>query len=125
MGSTSDHGRPTTEPIAIIGLSCKLAGDATNPEKLWKMLAEGRSAWSEIPSTRFNLEGAFHPNPEKLSTVRLCCSPLNEYLMGERLDSVANQHRENRRTFEELTSWRKIWDCSMLPSSTFRLKLRR
>ncbi|KUI71344.1 Lovastatin diketide synthase LovF [Cytospora mali] len=56
------------EPIAIVGLSCKFAGDASSPEKLWKMLAEGRSAWSEFPSSRFNAKGAYHPNHEKLST---------------------------------------------------------
>lgn len=58
------------EPIAIIGLSCKFAGDARNPQELWRMMAEGRSAWTEIPSSRFNLHGSFHPNPEKLDTVR-------------------------------------------------------
>ncbi|KAK3681631.1 hypothetical protein B0T22DRAFT_299554 [Podospora appendiculata] len=57
-----------TEPIAIIGLSCKFAGDASNPAKLWDMLAEGRNAWSEIPSTRFNPKGVYHPDSERLST---------------------------------------------------------
>ncbi|KAI2613433.1 putative FSP1 [Hypoxylon sp. NC1633] len=56
------------EPIAIIGLSCKFAGDATSPAKLWTLLEEGRSAWSEIPSSRFNAKGAYHPSREKLST---------------------------------------------------------
>jgi acyl transferase domain-containing protein len=58
-----------SEPIAIIGLSCKFAGDATSPEKLWQMLAEGRNAWSKIPDTRFNAKGTYHPDPQKLSTV--------------------------------------------------------
>ncbi|RHZ46589.1 uncharacterized protein CDV56_102872 [Aspergillus thermomutatus] len=56
------------EPIAIIGLSCKFAGDASSPSKLWTLLEEGRSAWSEIPSSRFNPKGAYHPSREKLST---------------------------------------------------------
>ncbi|KAL9074401.1 MAG: hypothetical protein Q9157_004404 [Trypethelium eluteriae] len=56
------------EPIAIVGLSCKFAGDARNPEELWRMLVEGRNAWSEVPSSRFNLKGFFHPDPEKLDT---------------------------------------------------------
>ena len=60
---------PASEPIAIIGLSCKFAGSARNPEALWQLLAEKRSAWSEIPSARFNAKGVYHPNPEKLSTV--------------------------------------------------------
>ena len=60
---------PIPEPIAIIGLSCKLAGDARNPQELWKMIIEGRSAWTEIPPTRFNLNGSFHPDPDKLDAV--------------------------------------------------------
>ena len=55
--------------IAIVGMGCRFAGDATNPEKLWKMLEEGRSAWSEIPPSRFNLEGWYHPNYENIGTV--------------------------------------------------------
>ncbi|RDW58830.1 hypothetical protein BP6252_13306 [Coleophoma cylindrospora] len=64
-------GEPASEPIAIIGLSCKFAGEARSPEALWEMLAEGRNAWSEIPSSRFNSKGFFHPNPEKLDTVHV------------------------------------------------------
>lgn len=35
------------------------------------MLAEGRSAWSEVPSSRFNVKGTHHPNHEKINTVTL------------------------------------------------------
>ncbi|KAK2042693.1 polyketide synthase module [Colletotrichum somersetense] len=58
-------------PIAIVGLSCKFAGDASNADGLWKLLAEGRSAWSEIPASRFNPKGTYHPNHEKLSTIHV------------------------------------------------------
>lgn len=58
-----------TEPIAIVGLSCKFAGGANNAEKLWDMLAEGQNAWSEIPSSRFSAKAVYHPNSERLSTV--------------------------------------------------------
>ncbi len=66
--TTTDWGN---EPIAVVGLACRFAGEAKNPNKLWDLLAEGRSAWSEIPSSRFNLEGSYHPDPDKLSTVSL------------------------------------------------------
>jgi len=54
-------------PIAIIGMSCRFAGDVDSPDKLWELIAEGRSAWSEIPKNRFNIDGVFHPNFEKLN----------------------------------------------------------
>jgi acyl transferase domain-containing protein len=57
-------------PIAIIGISCRFPGDATNPEKLWKLVFEGRSAWSEIPKDRFNQKAFYHPQDSNLVTVR-------------------------------------------------------
>ncbi|CAG8935901.1 unnamed protein product [Penicillium salamii] len=58
-------------PIAIIGIGCRFAGDATSPPKLWEMLENGRSAWSEIPSSRFNIDGWYHPNFENISTTNV------------------------------------------------------
>lgn len=59
----------TNTPIAIIGMSCRFAGDVDSPEKLWDLLADGRSAWSEIPKDRFDIDGFHHPNFEKLNGV--------------------------------------------------------
>ncbi|KAI9879283.1 MAG: hypothetical protein M1830_009013 [Pleopsidium flavum] len=58
-------------PVAIIGMSCRFAGDVSDPEKLWQLCADGRSAWSEIPSSRFNLDGVYHPNFEKPNTTNV------------------------------------------------------
>lgn len=84
MGSTStnghsrSHGSPLgsleqqpewpTEPIAIVGVSCKFAGDANSTEGFWKMITEGRTAWSEPPLSRWNAKGAYHADKDKLST---------------------------------------------------------
>ena len=68
MAVTFQDDRLTT-PIAIIGMSCRFPGDATSPEKLWKLVSEGRSAWSEIPSSRFDQESFYHPEESKLGTV--------------------------------------------------------
>jgi acyl transferase domain-containing protein len=51
-------------PIAVIGMSCRFPGGANNPEKLWEMLAEGRSGRCEIPADRWNWNSFYHPNPE-------------------------------------------------------------
>ena len=58
-------------PIAIIGMSCKLPGDATNPEKLWELCAQGRDAWSEIPQSRFNSTAFYDSEHERTGMVRL------------------------------------------------------
>ena len=53
----------TFEPIAIVGLSCRLPGTATNPQKLWELLENGGSAWSQFPKERFNDAGFRSTDP--------------------------------------------------------------
>jgi hypothetical protein len=60
---------PATMPIAIIGMSCRFPGNATSPEKLWELVSQGRSAWSEIPKDRFNNDSFYHPQASNLETV--------------------------------------------------------
>ncbi|KAI9832015.1 MAG: hypothetical protein M1819_004559 [Sarea resinae] len=71
-GSTNGAGAfvaDQTMPIAIVGMSCRFPGEATNPEKLWKLVAERQSAWSEIPDNKFNLEAFWHPDPTRNGAV--------------------------------------------------------
>nr|QBF51754.1 type I polyketide synthase [Streptomyces caniferus] len=46
---------PDGEPIAVIGLSCRLPG-AADPDALWRLLREGRSALTEAPADRWTTE---------------------------------------------------------------------
>ena len=69
-GANGHSDSSATMPIAIIGMSCRFPGDATSPEKLWKLVSEGRSAWSEIPKDRFNQDAFYHPQDSNLGTVR-------------------------------------------------------
>ncbi|KAF1739695.1 Compactin diketide synthase mokB [Beauveria bassiana] len=43
------------EPIAIIGLSCRLPGGNSNPRKLWDFLERGGIASNKVPENRFNI----------------------------------------------------------------------
>ncbi len=86
-------------PIAIVGMSCRFAGDIDNPEKLWRLLAEGRSAWSEIPKERFNLDGVFHPNSEKLNGV--CSSTTAQQTFGREDANTLSSDECDWRSFSE------------------------
>ena len=41
------------EPIAVIGLGCRLPGDIHGPDALWNFLADGRSAVGTVPAERW------------------------------------------------------------------------
>ncbi|KAK8054270.1 hypothetical protein PG996_013571 [Apiospora saccharicola] len=60
-----------SEPIAVIGMSCKFSGGANSPEKLWDLMASEKTGWSEIPEDRYNLKGIYHPNHERTSTTHV------------------------------------------------------
>lgn len=68
-GPWEENQEPETMPIAIVGMSCRLPGGADSPDKLWDMVVNGRSAWSEIPESRFNRDAWYHPDKEHIGTV--------------------------------------------------------
>ncbi|CAI6088461.1 unnamed protein product [Clonostachys chloroleuca] len=51
-------------PIAIVGMSCRFAGGATSPAKLWDLCREGKDGWSPIPEDRFQVEAWYNPDPQ-------------------------------------------------------------
>jgi acyl transferase domain-containing protein len=52
------------QPIAIIGMSCRLPGGANNVDELWELLHRGGQAWTPVPRDRFNEAAFYHPNPD-------------------------------------------------------------
>lgn len=43
----------TPEPIAVIGLGCRVAGNVATPSDFWNFLLEGRSNVTEVPDERW------------------------------------------------------------------------
>lgn len=56
-------------PIAVIGMGFRGPADATSPEKLWKMILEGREGWRPIPESRWNNSAFYHPDNARHGTV--------------------------------------------------------
>ncbi|HET8662412.1 MAG TPA: beta-ketoacyl synthase N-terminal-like domain-containing protein [Micromonosporaceae bacterium] len=64
-----EHAR--TEPIAVIGIGCRLPGGANDPESFWRLLHDGVDAIRDMPEERWDVDAYFDPDPEapgKMST---------------------------------------------------------
>ncbi|KAI6581452.1 Type I Iterative PKS [Pyricularia oryzae] len=70
---------PKYEPVAIVGMACRLPGSVSDPEAFYELCCLGRSGWSEIPSHRFSKEGYHHPNPDRLG----CFNPVGGCFLSE------------------------------------------
>lgn len=59
------------EPIAIIGMGCRLPGNIETPEAFWELLRDGKDAIAEIPASRWNSQHYYDPDydaPGKIVT---------------------------------------------------------
>lgn len=84
--STPKNVPPPTNPIAIIGVSCRFAGSATSPSKLWDMCANGEAGWSPIPEDRFDVKSFYHADKERLGRVS---AQRAEYSSATRIETAS------------------------------------
>ena len=54
--------RDRTEPIAIVGLSCRFPG-SKDPDAFWRVLSEGIDAVTEVPNDRWDKDAYYDPDP--------------------------------------------------------------
>ncbi len=77
------NGRPAAgskfDPVAIVGMSCRLPGSVSDPEEFYTMCSRARSGWVEIPENRFSKKGYYHPNPDKLGAF----NPVGGFFVNE------------------------------------------
>ena len=60
-----------TEPIAVVGMGCRLPGAVHNPDDYWKLLQEGRSGIVRVPSERWDADAFYSEDytvPGKICT---------------------------------------------------------
>lgn len=52
----------TKQPIAIIGIGCRFPGKASNPQKFWELLCQGKDAIIDVPPDRWDLRRFYDSN---------------------------------------------------------------
>ncbi|WP_444545268.1 SDR family NAD(P)-dependent oxidoreductase [Streptomyces cinerochromogenes] len=58
------------EPIAIVGMGCRLPGGVRTPDDFWQLVASGGDAVSGLPEDRgWDLEALYDPDPDSPGTV--------------------------------------------------------
>lgn len=54
--------------IAIVGMSCRMPGGATDTEKFWEVLNQGLDVHRKVPADRFDVDTHCDPNGKRMNT---------------------------------------------------------
>ena len=55
------------DPIAVVGVACRLPGHSKSPQALWEFIHRGGIASNETPSSRFNIKGHYDGSQKPLT----------------------------------------------------------
>ena len=59
---------PLQSKIAIVGMSCRMPGGATDTEKFWELLEKGLDVHRRIPADRFDVDTHWDPAGKRVNT---------------------------------------------------------
>ncbi|MFB0619443.1 type I polyketide synthase [Streptomyces sp. AGS-58] len=108
-GVTTGHHR--NEPIAVVGLACRLPG-AAGPSAFWELLASGSSAVTDVPADRF-------PPPARAAVRRGgfldAVDAFDTAFFGVSPREAAAMDPQQRLVLE--LSWEALEDAGIVPAS--------
>ncbi|KKK15179.1 hypothetical protein P175DRAFT_0472734 [Aspergillus ochraceoroseus IBT 24754] len=63
-----DPRGPKQSKLAIIGMSCRMPGGATDTEKFWELLEQGLDVSRKVPADRFDIDTHYDPTGKRMNT---------------------------------------------------------
>ncbi|WP_199253317.1 type I polyketide synthase [Mycolicibacterium mengxianglii] len=57
------------EPIAVVGMGCRLPGGVDSPGQYWQLLREGGSGIVRVPAQRWDADAYYSPDPSVAGTI--------------------------------------------------------
>lgn len=63
--------RLSVEPIAIVGMACRLPPEISSLGDFWSFCAQGKNAWAENPEGRFENAAFWNQNADRKGKVNV------------------------------------------------------
>lgn len=111
------------EPIAVIGMACRLPGGASAPEKLWEFLKAGGDAAGPVPPSRWEASRFYDPSPDApgathANQANFLAEPVDEFdapFFGVPAKEAVGMDPQQRLLLE--VSWEAMEDAGVDPAA--------
>ncbi len=113
--------RAKSEPIAVIGLACRVPG-ASDSDAFWRLLEQGVDAIGEVPADRFDVEDYYDPDPDapgKITTrsggfLDQVCAAFDPQFFGISPREAVGMDPQQRLLLE--VSWEALEHAALAPA---------
>jgi amino acid adenylation domain-containing protein len=112
---------PAAEPIAVIGIGCRLPGGIESPPQLWRALRSGRDLVGPTPGDRWNVDAWYDEDPVAMGTMNTRHGAYLDDIAGfdRRFFGISAPEAERMDPQQRLlleTAWNALQDAGVPPS---------